>query len=100
MTTTTKRKAWGDMTAREAAKALAERMSRPLHPYQPDEESLSSEREYWKRVQALDKERSRPYSAEELEAMALRAQEQRQKELRRKQHKAERKQRKAARHHK
>lgn len=60
------------MTAREAAKALAERMSRPLHPYQPDEESLSSEREYWKRVQALDKERSRPYSAEELEAMALR----------------------------
>ena len=36
----------------------------------------------------------------QLEAMALRAQEQRQKELRRKQHKAERKQRKAARHHK
>ena len=36
----------------------------------------------------------------QLDAMALRAQEQRQKELRRKQHKAERKQRKAARHHK
>ena len=36
----------------------------------------------------------------QLDAMARRAQEQRQKELRRKQHKAERKQRKAARHHK
>ena len=36
----------------------------------------------------------------QLEAMAQRAQEQRQKELRRKHHKAERKQRKAARHHK
>lgn len=69
-----KKKKWSEMTAREAAQALADRRSRPLPSCRETEVSQSCKQAraaYWEKVNELDRHSTRKWTAEELRARAL-----------------------------